>query len=205
MSRRDTIIISVLINAGLLSILFATAWNGDDDNTVKSKEAPIVEEKRVIKPPEPSVLRVEPSSKPPPLIVSAPVPEVVSSPSLASDDTDTLEVTVKRGDFLGKIASANGTTVEELVKLNDLRSTQLQIGQKIRVPMLDRIEPAKKPSGSADVAKEQDGFHTVQRGDSPWSIANRYNIELADILRLNNLDEESARNLRAGQRIRIRR
>jgi LysM repeat protein len=203
MSRRDTIIISVLINAGLLSILFATAWSGDDEDSATSAELPpVVQEKVVI--PEPVVVaEIPPPPKPQPLIASPPMPEPVAALEAIAEDPESLEVTVKRGDFLGKIASANGVTVEELVKLNNLRSTQLQIGQKIRVPVGAAVQKPTR-SGSAEVAQDTEKFHTVQRGDSPWSISNRYNIELVDILRLNGLDEESARNLRAGQRIRIR-
>jgi Tfp pilus assembly protein FimV len=42
--------------------------------------------------------------------------------------------TVKSGDTFGSIASANGTTVEELQALNPgVSSNELQVGQQIRV------------------------------------------------------------------------
>jgi murein DD-endopeptidase MepM/ murein hydrolase activator NlpD len=43
--------------------------------------------------------------------------------------------TVKSGDTLGKIAKANGTTWQELKKLNNLaNANQIKVGQKIKLP-----------------------------------------------------------------------
>ena len=41
--------------------------------------------------------------------------------------------TVKKGDSLYKIAQQNNTTVDELIRLNNLSSTLLNIGQRIRI------------------------------------------------------------------------
>ena len=40
---------------------------------------------------------------------------------------------MRRGESLYKIAKRNGTTVEELLRLNNLKNDKLQIGDKIRV------------------------------------------------------------------------
>ncbi len=42
--------------------------------------------------------------------------------------------TVKSGDYLSKIAPKYGTTVDYIKELNGLKSTNLQIGQKLKVP-----------------------------------------------------------------------
>ena len=42
--------------------------------------------------------------------------------------------TVKSGDTLSKIAASYHTTVRELQKLNDLPTTQIKVGQKLKVP-----------------------------------------------------------------------
>lgn len=41
---------------------------------------------------------------------------------------------VKSGDNLGRIASRNGTTVRELQRLNNLATTQIRVGQKLKLP-----------------------------------------------------------------------
>lgn len=108
-------------------------------------------------------------------------------------------VIVKKGDFLERIAKANHTTVSVLMQLNDLSSTQLKIGQVIKVPVSDKQEETKK----AKIALADD-FYTVQEGDSPWTIALRHGIRLEDLLRMNDLDEQKARRLRPGDQLRIR-
>ena len=42
-------------------------------------------------------------------------------------------VKVRSGDTLGAIAKRNGTTVEKLKRLNNLKGTMIHVGQKLRV------------------------------------------------------------------------
>ncbi|AFS23545.1 lytic transglycosylase [Chlamydia psittaci] len=110
-------------------------------------------------------------------------------------------VVVKKGDFLERIAKANHTTVAVLMQINDLSSTQLKIGQVLKVPVYDKQETTKNPQ--VKVASAED-FYTVQEGDSPWTIALRNQIRLEDLLKMNDLDEQKARKLRPGDQLRIR-
>lgn len=50
---------------------------------------------------------------------------------------------VKTGDTLGKIARAHGTSYKKLMALNDLKTSSIRVGQKLKIP-------APKPTG-ADV------------------------------------------------------
>lgn len=108
-------------------------------------------------------------------------------------------VVVKKGDFLERIAKANHTTVAVLMQINDLSSTQLKIGQVIKVPVSDKVDtnPQVKASNPND-------YYTVKEGDSPWGIALRNGIRLNELLQMNDLDEQKARKLRPGDRLRIR-
>lgn len=56
----------------------------------------------------------------------------VDKPAPAQSEFETY--TVKSGDYLSKIASKYGTTVDYIKELNGLKSTNLQIGQKLKVP-----------------------------------------------------------------------
>lgn len=66
-----------------------------------------------------------------------PVPKVETKPKPATTTTaksSSTYYTVKKGDTLGGIAAKNGTTVDKLCKLNNIKSTSiLQIGQKIKL------------------------------------------------------------------------
>ena len=59
------------------------------------------------------------------------------------------DVTIKRGDALEKIARANGTTVEAIMKANNSKNDRLRIGQILKVPVGDNKRTstnAKAPS-----------------------------------------------------------
>ena len=80
---------------------------------------------------------------------------------------------VKAGDTLYSIARKFNTSVNEIVKLNNLDSTILSIGQELKLP--------KK--------EEQTDYETyvVMDGDSLYSIANKYNIPVSDLIDFNAL------------------
>jgi LysM repeat protein len=42
--------------------------------------------------------------------------------------------TVKSGDTLSKVAKDHGTSVKELQRLNNLTTTQIRVGQKLKLP-----------------------------------------------------------------------
>ena len=58
------------------------------------------------------------------------------------------------------------------------------------------------PASSA-AALEADGTYKVRRGDTPERIARRFRVRLAELLKANNLDEQSARRLQVGQKLTI--
>jgi len=46
-------------------------------------------------------------------------------------------------------------------------------------------------------------YYTVQSGDNPWSIANKYpGVTVEDIMKLNNISNPSS--LKVGQKLKIR-
>ena len=53
---------------------------------------------------------------------------------------------VKSGDNLSKIATAHGTTVKELQRLNNLNTTQIRVSQKIKVPPRSAPNPVGAPA-----------------------------------------------------------
>ncbi|SCA64403.1 Uncharacterized protein AB751O23_CN_00030 [Chlamydiales bacterium SCGC AB-751-O23] len=212
MSRRDTIVVAVLINTGLLLILFVTAINSSDDKTKLSYEAA--------------------SSQPATELVEVPTgqeeskQQVVSSESFESraneveqssqenqssslgenTEEDTfVEVLVKRGDYLEKIAKNHSVSISDIVKLNGLTSTQLKVGQLIRIPIVAKNENSTVQNNvPAATNLDKESYYVVRSGDNPWLIAMRNGIDLEQLLKLNNLDEKKARTLRPGDKIRIR-
>lgn len=118
-------------------------------------------------------------------------------PSAAFSSEDYVEVTVKRGDALEKIARANGTTVDAIKKANRLTTDRLKIGQVLLVPMQSRS------TAVAAVEHSDPKLYTVKSGDNPWKIARQFHISVEELLRANHLDEERAKNLKIGQQLKI--
>jgi|SaaInlStandDraft_3_1057020.scaffolds.fasta_scaffold14798_2 peptidoglycan DL-endopeptidase LytF len=207
MSRRDTILVAILINAGLLVILLIAAITSDHSAIVTQEDITISSYERTSDDAEKKDITLSSqkdteSGKESSETARASKPALVLKKTSQKDDATFLTVTVKRGDFLEKIAQANDVTIEELMKLNKLSDSQLQIGQKLRIPKPDKKEIAKEDDFEA--IEKDATYYTIENGDNPWLIAIKHRIKLDDLLKLNELDEYKARRLKPGDKIRIR-
>ena len=88
---------------------------------------------------------------------------------------------VKRGDSLWIIAKRYGTTTKKIQSLNNLRTTQLHIGQVLKMP---GYTDEKIEVGNLKV-------YQVKRGDSPFNIAQCHNMPLERFLSINLLTPHS--------------
>ncbi len=84
---------------------------------------------------------------------------------------------VKRGDSLYSVANLYNTTIEELIKLNNLTSNVLQIGQELIVP----------ENTNTEIPDTSVILYTVQRGDNLYNIAREYNTTVNEIKNINGL------------------
>lgn len=131
------------------------------------------------------------------------------SVSPATSKSEFVEVKVKRGDALEKIARSNGTTIEAIKKYNNLTSDKLSVGQTLKIPAkiisaeLPKKEQPKATENKA-IASADVEYYTIKSGDNPWKIAKQFRVKFEDLLRLNSLDEEKARNLKVGDKIRVK-
>lgn len=93
---------------------------------------------------------------------------------------------VQRGDSLYSIAAKYNTTVDALKKVNNLDSNILSIGQVLKLPTVEETK--------------ENEVYTVERGDSLYSIARRFNTTVQELRELNNLESNL---LRVGQTLKI--
>ncbi|WP_028468755.1 LysM peptidoglycan-binding domain-containing protein [Neptunomonas japonica] len=104
---------------------------------------------------------------------------------------------VKPGDTLWAIAQRYQTSVKELAQWNNLSSdSTLKVGQKFRIGAL----PASFSTDEA-LALQKIGYK-VRSGDSLSVIADRYNINVADIREWNNLRSDSI-IIKPGQQLKL--
>lgn len=94
--------------------------------------------------------------------------------------------TVKSGDSLWSISRKFGVTVAELKEANNLSSNLLSIGQNL-------IIPGKVPEKVSDE-------YVVQKGDTLYSIARKFNTTVDNLKSLNNITTDS---LAIGQILKI--
>lgn len=100
---------------------------------------------------------------------------------------------VNKGDSLYSIARVYKTTVQEIQKLNNLKSNALSIGQELKIPE-NYVNDA-----SANLPTYIN--YTVKKGDSLYSIAKRYGITTNTIIKDNALKNNL---LSIGQNLKIR-
>ncbi len=106
--------------------------------------------------------------------------------------------TVQRGDTLSAIARREGVSLEELLVANNLRrDSTIFAGQELRVP----ASAARTAAPTATPPRADDTqTYTVVAGDNLTRIANRHDVTVAEIRRLNNLTSDT---IRVGQTLRI--
>ena len=111
-----------------------------------------------------------------------------------------------------------GVSVEELKKANGLKDNTISIGQILRapsassqsssgeIPMMrdisdEQIETDSKRSRYLKITQHVD--HTLKAGETPSTLARKYNVEERVILMLNGLSKEDATKLQIGQTLKI--
>ena len=107
-----------------------------------------------------------------------------------TEDGQTETYIVQKGDSLYKIANKFNVTVEDIKRENKLNSNLLSIGQVLIIPR-NMTYPQTEPT---------DETYIVQKGDSLYSIAKKFNTTVDELKSLNNL---SSNLLSIGQKLKI--
>ena len=119
---------------------------------------------------------------------------------------------VKRGDTLYSLGRTYGMSVPELQELNGLESSNLYIGQVLKVKSSQTtIEPGSPAAPSAATTARPiqrsslaaDFFYQIKRGDNLYRIAREHDISVRDIVSWNDFAGENA-PIFPGQRIIIK-
>ncbi|WP_064197906.1 MULTISPECIES: lytic transglycosylase domain-containing protein [Emticicia] len=115
--------------------------------------------------------------------------------------------TVKRGDVLNRIAEKYDVDMYDLKVWNHLKSSKIMVGQKLVI--LDDVEEVvevertikEERKSKKTIEKTKPKYHVVQRGDTLWSISQRYGgISVEKIKKINGLRSNSVKK---GQKLKI--
>lgn len=108
---------------------------------------------------------------------------------------------VSPGENLRGIANFYGTTVEDILQLNNLTDpNRIVVGQELRIN--DGIQPPFLPSQeSVPLDNAATITHIIQRGETLFAIATTYGVTMADIQTANSITNPS--RILAGQELLI--
>ncbi|WP_312117327.1 LysM peptidoglycan-binding domain-containing protein [Brevibacillus reuszeri] len=112
--------------------------------------------------------------------------------------------TVKSGDVLWKIAAKYGVSIQSIVNINQLPSTDdLLIGQKLLIPSeaTAGTKEQTKPIAKQDKPWVENINYQVAAADTPWTISIAHGIPMTEFLQVNGLSETDY--LQVGQTVKI--
>jgi membrane-bound lytic murein transglycosylase D len=122
-----------------------------------------------------------------------------------AERTATARHVTREGDFITRIARANGLTAKELNWYNPqatrLPNGNLHAGQRILVPRRDVVAAARDVPNPSIERFGASSVYVVRRGDNLGLIARRHGTTVAHLKRLNRLSSDV---IRIGQRLRTR-
>jgi LysM repeat protein len=136
--------------------------------------------------------------------------QVVASASLvqsAAPEVGTVAVnetfyTVVEGDTIYDIAVRHRVNWETLASYNNFNENSiLSIGAQVKIPTPATGGAATDTAGAEALTQPLDRRHTVQTGDTLWSIAAKYSVDWHALMSVNNMSENSL--LAIGQEVRL--
>ncbi len=114
----------------------------------------------------------------------------------------TANYTVQKGDTYWTISQKFKVNFAELLKLNGANDkSYLDIGQVIKIPVSSTSQTPSSQTTSSDKPYVTYTNYTVQKGDSSWSIAEKFGLPVYELMEVNNIDSSTVLNI--GQKIKI--
>jgi len=114
---------------------------------------------------------------------------------------------VCKGESISQISKRYKISMTNLLKANNLRSSKLKIGQRLRIPYKKTsytlaasgkkksVKHAKSSSSSHKI------IHKLRKGETLAKVGKRYNVPVAHIVKWNTISD--VRRIRAGHKLTI--
>jgi membrane-bound lytic murein transglycosylase D len=114
----------------------------------------------------------------------------VTSTTSKNKSSESISHKVSRGETLSSIAEKYKVSISSIKQWNNLAGNKIIAGQELKI---------KQDSGNL-VTRSNNGVHIVERGESLYSIAKKYNTSVQKLKTLNNL---STSKIIAGQKLKV--
>ncbi len=143
----------------------------------------------------------------------------VQASAIGAEGRVRLVYVVKSGDVPGSIASKFGVRLADLKYWNNLnRKMTIRVGQKLSIYVSEKKASQYKKNATyagkvnntikAPNAETIEGgfvLYTVKQGENLWKISQKYpGVSSSDIMRWNDLTDKTAKNLKPGQKLKIK-
>jgi murein DD-endopeptidase MepM/ murein hydrolase activator NlpD len=122
----------------------------------------------------------------------------ISEPNLKSEPK-VINHTVVKGDTLWNISKEYDVKMNSIVLANNLKEiSRLPVGQQLKIP-ITKADVAKVEGNKPETVKEI--IYYVKKGETLWSISQKYNVKLESIMAANKITNAS--KISAGKRLKI--
>ncbi|WP_020528495.1 LysM peptidoglycan-binding domain-containing protein [Flexithrix dorotheae] len=124
----------------------------------------------------------------------------------AEHNSKTFTYTVKSGDSLYKISRETGISINDIIRINNLKGNNILIGQHLIIPTTASRQQATNVVAkqvvktSAVYSNSNQKKHIVKRGDTLFGISKKYGIPVKQIINENKLNSTT---IRSGQLLTI--
>jgi membrane-bound lytic murein transglycosylase D len=151
--------------------------------------------RRITPPGRPSIVRVPRGSGP---VVAQRYAELP-----ASQRVTFLEHVVRRGETLSHIGSRYRVSVSLIRGANgNVDPRRLRVGQRLIIPVAAAQGRQVSSASARSATPPSSGYHTVRGGESLWTIARRYGVDVSELRRWNGMDGGETL-VKVGQRLRV--
>ena len=106
---------------------------------------------------------------------------------------------VKSGDYLGKIANKFRVRISAIKRWNGLETDHLKVGDRLTIYTSNTEYQADRITASSSENKGKRQIYTVEKGDSLWSISQKFSG--ISVKKLQDWNGISGKNLKPGMRI----
>ena len=184
--------------AAVFTLALAGCFGGGED---ESSDATTTSTAAAVQtPPAPSTTR-SPAPPPTPTAALPPAPTTAAlppAPTTAAPASSGLTYTVQSGDTLAAIADRFNVTVDEIISANNIQNADvISIGQQFVIPTgsgggaaSGAATAGASTAGATGTTSADGSTYTVASGDTLASIANRFNVDLDDLVAANNIENQ---------------